>query len=88
MRNLIICIAFLWLPSILAADDWPQWMGPHRDNVWREQGILQAFPDGGPKVLWRSKVAGGYSGPAVADGPRFRYRLRHGRRRQGTELRT
>ena len=43
-------------------------MGPKRDNVWRETGILEKFPAGGPKVVWRAKVAGGYSGPAVADG--------------------
>jgi outer membrane protein assembly factor BamB len=47
------------------ADDWPQWMGPKRDNVWREEGILEKFPKGGPKVLWRAPLAGGYSGPAV-----------------------
>jgi outer membrane protein assembly factor BamB len=43
-------------------------MGPKRDNVWREMGILDKFPKGGPEVLWRAKVAGGYSGPAVANG--------------------
>jgi outer membrane protein assembly factor BamB len=59
------------LPLVTAtatADDWPQWMGPQRDNVWREKGILDTFPKNGPKVLWRAKVSNGYSGPAVADG--------------------
>ncbi len=50
------------------ADDWPQWMGPQRDNVWRETGIISRFPDGGPQILWRTPIAGGYSGPAVAGG--------------------
>ncbi len=50
------------------ADDWPQWMGPRRDNIWRETGILSKFPAGGPRVLWSSELAGGYSGPAVAGG--------------------
>ena len=53
------------------ADQWPQWMGPERDNVWREDGILEKFPAGGPKVLWRATVAGGYAGPAVAAGKVF-----------------
>jgi len=53
------------------ADDWPQWMGPRRDNVWREEGLLDAFPADGPKVLWRTPVAGGYAGPAVAGGRVF-----------------
>lgn len=56
------------LASALHADDWPQWLGPKRDSVWRETGIVEKFPSGGPKVLWRVKVAGGYAGPAVAEG--------------------
>lgn len=47
------------------ADDWPQWMGPQRDGVWRESGIVETFPDGGPPVRWRVKIGGGYAGPAV-----------------------
>jgi len=53
------------------ADDWPQWLGPKRDSVWRETGIISKFPEKGPKELWRAKVAVGYSGPAVADGRVF-----------------
>lgn len=65
MRTLFV----LFVLSVpLQADDWPQWMGPKRDNVWRETGIVEKFPAGGPKVLWRAKVAGGYGGPAVANG--------------------
>jgi outer membrane protein assembly factor BamB len=54
--------------SLLRADDWPQWMGPDRDNVWKETGIIEKFPAEGAKILWRTKVAGGYAGPAVANG--------------------
>src|SRR5437016_3771073 len=54
--------------SAVRADDWPQWMGPQRDDVWRETGILEKFPKEGPKVLWRYKVHWGYSGPSVAGG--------------------
>jgi outer membrane protein assembly factor BamB len=53
------------------ADDWPQWMGPGRDNVWRENGLIDSFPEGGPPILWRAKVAGGYAGPAVVEGKVF-----------------
>src|SRR4051794_16544107 len=31
-------------------DDWPQWMGPNRDDVWPETGILDKFPAGGLTV--------------------------------------
>jgi outer membrane protein assembly factor BamB len=50
------------------ADDWPQWLGPRRDGVWREDGILDKFPPGGPKVLWRTPIGSGYAGPAVVGG--------------------
>lgn len=50
------------------ADDWPQWLGPRRDGVWRETGIAETFPAAGPKVNWRVPVGAGYSGPAVAVG--------------------
>src|SRR5262245_40032451 len=63
------------LTSVFAANataaDWPQWMGPERDNVWREEGIVAELPADGPKVLWRTPIAGGYAGPAVADGKVF-----------------
>ena len=49
-------------------DDWPQWLGPQRDGVWRETGIVSKFPADGLKARWRTPVGGGYAGPAVADG--------------------
>jgi outer membrane protein assembly factor BamB len=55
----------------LRADDWPQWLGPQRDSVWRETGIIERFPTNGPAIRWRTPVGGGYSGPAVAGGRVF-----------------
>ena len=57
---LVLCTA-----SIARADDWPQWLGTQRDGVWRETGLVEKFPKGGPRVLWRKPLAEGYSGPAV-----------------------
>jgi outer membrane protein assembly factor BamB len=56
------------LTAAVRADDWPQWLGPRRDGVWRETGILKRFPPGGPKIRWRTVIGGGYAGPAVAGG--------------------
>ena len=50
------------------ADDWPQWLGPQRDAIWRETGILQHFPEQGLPIVWRTPIAAGYAGPAVAKG--------------------
>ena len=68
LQQLLPMFFVVFMTTSLFADDWPQWMGPKRDNVWRDEGILEAFPDDGPRVVWRVPVAGGYSGPAVADG--------------------
>jgi outer membrane protein assembly factor BamB len=69
---LLACLGLATSAATFAsADEWPQWMGPRRDNVWREDGLIEAFPAGGPKVLWRTPVAGGYAGPAVAGGRVF-----------------
>lgn len=54
-----------------AADDWPQWMGATRDGVWRESGLVERFPEDGPRVVWRVPAGAGYAGPAVADGRVF-----------------
>jgi outer membrane protein assembly factor BamB len=43
-------------------------MGPNRDDHWKETGILQKFPKGGPEKKWSVAIGGGYAGPAVADG--------------------
>jgi outer membrane protein assembly factor BamB len=50
------------------ADEWPQWRGPNRDGVWREDGVLEAFADKQLKIRWRQPISSGYSGPTVADG--------------------
>ncbi len=63
----------LLVPLVVAgagtrADEWPQWLGPNRDSVWRESGVLEKFPAGGLPVRWRTAIGAGYSGPIVAGG--------------------
>ena len=70
-RSLSVFLLGTYLSAVSHADDWPQWMGPERDNVWREEGIVGQMSVGGPQVAWRAPVAGGYAGPAVADGRVF-----------------
>ncbi|HZZ78625.1 MAG TPA: PQQ-binding-like beta-propeller repeat protein [Gemmataceae bacterium] len=69
MHIRLVALAFLSLTASAAfADDWPQWLGPKRDGVWRETGIIEKFPKDGPKVRWRTPINAGYSGPTVANG--------------------
>ena len=53
------------------ADDWGQWMGPNRDGVYSESEVIDAIPESGLKIKWRTPIHGGYAGPAVADGKVF-----------------
>ena len=41
-----------------AGQTWPQWHGPHRDNVSTETGLLKQWPEGGPKLLWTATGCG------------------------------
>ena len=68
MTSLAVSVC-LW--SSVRADDWPQWLGPKRDSVWRESGIVELFPENKLPVKWRVPINGGYSGPAVAGGKVF-----------------
>ncbi len=54
--------------STAVADDWPQFLGPHRNSTSDEKGILRSWPEQGPEVLWTVPVGRGYGGPVVKDG--------------------
>lgn len=51
---------------------WPQHRGPDRDNISTEKGLLERWPDEGPKVVWEQKGLGeGYSSISIARGKIF-----------------
>ncbi len=70
MQRSILYLLFSILVFLCTAQaaDWPQWLGPNRDSIWRESGIIEKFPTNGPTVLWHADIGGGYSGPSVAKG--------------------
>ncbi|HSQ55463.1 MAG TPA: PQQ-binding-like beta-propeller repeat protein [Gemmata sp.] len=61
-------IAVALIATHATAEDWPQWLGPKRDAVWNEKGLVTSFPKDGPKVVWRVPIGEGYAGPAVVKG--------------------
>lgn len=72
LKQLTIALGLLIVfEANLRADDWPQWMGPNRDGIYRETGLVARIPDSGLPEKWRVPVAAGYSGPAVAEGRVF-----------------
>jgi outer membrane protein assembly factor BamB len=67
-RILLVAIACSTAAVPALADDWPQWRGANRDGIWHETGLVDKFAGDQLKLRWRVPVAGGYSGPTVADG--------------------
>ncbi|MBI1387165.1 MAG: PQQ-binding-like beta-propeller repeat protein [bacterium] len=52
--------------------DWPQWQGPDRNAISKEQGLLQEWTADGPPLAWKiDGIGGGYSAPSIADGRIF-----------------
>jgi outer membrane protein assembly factor BamB len=65
--RLTAIVAGLFVAAGLApAADWPQFRGPHRDDISSETGLMKTFPEGGPRLAWTFEQAGiGYSGFSV-----------------------
>ena len=52
-----------------AEPGWPQWRGPRRDGVSAETGLLERWPAGGPRLVWKvSGLGKGYAAPVVTGG--------------------
>jgi outer membrane protein assembly factor BamB len=67
-RCLLACLTLV-LTLTLNAADWPQWRGPDRSGISKETGLLQEWPQDGPKVRWkRTDIGTGYSTPVVVGG--------------------
>jgi outer membrane protein assembly factor BamB len=64
---LVIVCVLCFSNFVVIADEWPQWRGPNRDGVWKEEGIVEKLDEPALKVVWRKEISGGYCGPTVAD---------------------
>ncbi len=50
-----------------AVEDWYQFHGPRRDNLSHETGLLTAWPDGGPPLIWKTAGIGhGFATVSIA----------------------
>jgi len=68
---LVACTAAGEPDGLIASKEpgWPQWRGPRRDGLSDETGLLQSWPERGPKLLWTASGLGrGYSSPIVTRG--------------------
>jgi len=71
--QLLIFSYFFFVSALIADDgnislDWPQWLGPNRDGISLETGLIKSWPKEGPEVLWRTQIGEGYSGISGAQG--------------------
>lgn len=76
-RNLLfgVAIAFVLTIHVVplsaqtdAKGEWPQILGPQRNGLSSETGLIDRFPDQGPKEVWRVAGGVGMSGLAISRG--------------------
>lgn len=68
MRRLLISTAMLALALSMQAQDWPQFMGPNRNGITSQPGLLRTWPENGPEILWSTNLGIGFGGPVVKAG--------------------
>ena len=66
MRSLALIL--LAAHVVCAESNWPQFGGPRRDFTLASGDLPTAWPEQGPKVLWKHPLGDGYSGIAVEGG--------------------
>ena len=54
--------------SLATGADWPQFLGPHRNGISAEAGLIDSFPKDGPQEVWRVSGGVGMSGVAISRG--------------------
>jgi outer membrane protein assembly factor BamB len=70
-KSLLVVLGSTFLVSA-SANDWPQWQGPDRNAISKEQGLLKEWPKNGPPLAWKiGELGGGDSAPSIAAGRIF-----------------
>ena len=68
MRKILLTLAITAGALSMQAQDWPQFMGPDRNGISQEKGIMKSWPAEGPKVLWSTDLGIGFGGPVIKAG--------------------
>jgi outer membrane protein assembly factor BamB len=69
MKNslLLAVITLLLMAGCTDKNNIAQFRGANRDGIYKESGLLKAWPAEGPKLLWETEVIGhGYGSPVVS----------------------
>jgi len=70
MQRLVLTLLAVALAAgvHLAAEDWPQFLGPERNGVYQGPALAETWGPQGPRVAWRKPVGAGFAGPVVVQG--------------------
>ncbi len=67
--KLLLPLALCSTQLFAAPADIPQWRGPNRDGIFPDTGLLQQWPEGGPKLEWQiDKIGKGLAGVSIVNG--------------------
>ena len=66
MMTTAIALSMLLVAGVATAADSPQFRGPNRDGKFAETGLMKAWPEGGPALIWKAEGIGfGYASVSV-----------------------
>lgn len=59
-----------FVPTIASgSENWTRFRGADFDNISKSEiALIDKFPDGGPKILWKAELGEGHSGAAIYNG--------------------
>ena len=60
-----LALAIVLVAAVSMAADWPQYLGPERNGIYRGT-ITGTFAAKGPRIVWSRPTGQGFAGPAVA----------------------
>jgi outer membrane protein assembly factor BamB len=68
MQRLLLLAVVLTLAAARLGAEWPQFLGPERNGIYRGPALADTWGPQGPRVVWRRQVGAGFAGPAVVQG--------------------
>src|SRR5579859_6323106 len=66
LRSGLILLISLIVFADSSAADWPQFLGPDRNGISKETGLVDTWAKSGPPLVWKMDVGEGFSGPVIA----------------------
>ena len=59
------CLSLALGVAAVHGANWPQFRGPDRSGVARDESLLEAWPESGPQEVWHREFGAGYSSIAI-----------------------